>query len=197
MLKFTKRIAIAAGLLAGLASTHAAAADSWSAWDSTHMTGAQCQPSNGTQWSDFLINPDGIRNISSQNRYVSCAIPWLSDNTVDQSDSSNSTPVGRISLGLALDYSQVPAGISRTTNCTLFGRPDPTAPVQSATSSVASVGTSDFQYISFNNSPALNGINPGWFVAQASLNCRLPPMVKLMSIHVYQDDATSNYRWIP
>jgi hypothetical protein len=193
MLRTSTCTTVAAGLLAVLASASATAGDNWPAYDQTHMTGAQCQPSTGSQWPDFLVNPDGIRNNATANRYISCALPWLSDATIDQSDYTSSTPSGYVKVSLSFDASQG----GGSTSCTLFGRPNDTLPVQSQTSTVTLTKNTTIQYLHFTNSAALNGLNPAYYAAQASLNCRLPAKVKLLSIHVWQADQTTNYRYTP
>lgn len=197
MFRINKRAAIATGLLTTLAATSAMAGNSWPTYDRQTMSGAQCQPSTGSQWPDFLVNPSGIRNINTtSNRYVSCTIPFNSEDPIDQADSDTATPAGPMRIVLTLDYSQVGASTHWTTNCTLFGQ-NSTSAAQSDTQSVQSTKTADFVYLDFGNSPALNTISVDWHAASVSLNCRLPPMVKLVTIKSYENGDTGNYRYTP
>ena len=187
---------LAAGLLAVLASPSAIAGDNWSSYDHTHMTGAQCQPSTGSQWPDFLVNPNGIRNNNAtSNRYVSCTIPFNSEEAISQSDSDPTTAQGPMRVVLTLDYSQVGATSNYSTDCTLFGQNGST--VQSDTQSVQSTKTTDFVYIDFGTSAALEGVSISNHATSVSLNCRLPPKVKLVTIKTYEYGDTGNYRYTP
>lgn len=187
---------LATGLLATVVSAPAQAADNWPEWDRQTMSGAQCQPSTGSQWPDFLVYPSGIRNNSAtSNRYISCTIPFNSESPINQADTSATTPAGRMRVIVTLDYSQVSASSNWTTNCTLFGQSNET--VQSDTQSRTSVRTTALRTIDFGYSAALNGVDMGWHDATVSLNCRLPPKVKLVAVKTYEYGATGNYRWVP
>lgn len=185
-----------AALLAAATSANAIAGSTWSSYDRMTISGAQCQPSTGSQWPDFVVNPDGIRNMhTAYFRYISCAIPFQSENAINQSDNDNTTPAGAMSVTLVLDYSQVAVGSNHQTDCTLFGRNGTT--VQSAVASVQATKTTDLQYLAFGNSSALEGLSIGNTATQVVLNCRLPPKVKLTNIKTYEEGETGNYYYTP
>jgi hypothetical protein len=186
-----------AALVAAATFGHATAGSAWTSYDRMTISGAQCQPSTGSQWPDFVVNPDGIRNMHpAYSRYISCAIPFQSENAIDQSDFSGTTAAGAMEVTLALDYSQVAVGSNHRTDCTLFGRNGGSV-AQSDVGSVQSAKTADLQYIAFGASSALQGINISSHATQVVLNCRLPPKVKLTNIKTYEHGETGNYYYTP
>lgn len=187
----------AAALLAAATSGNAIAGSSWSGYDRMTISGAQCQPSTGSQWPDFVVNPDGIRNMhTAYFRYISCAIPFQSENTIDQADYSGTTAAGAMEVVLVLDYSQVADGSNHQTDCTLFGRNGDSV-AQSAVASVQSAKTTALQYLQFGASSALAGLSIGNHATHVVLNCRLPPKVKLTNIKTYEYGETGNYYYTP
>lgn len=161
--------------------------------DAKTMSGAQCQPSWGNQWADFVVNPDGIRNISDQNRYISCTVTIDSENQIDQADSGSSTEGGGLTMFLGFDYSQVPATGSYTTTCTLIKTGLHSS--ASAALSVTSARTTNLVY-SYSAADAFNGL---WVsnLETFSFNCRLPPKVKLKSVYWREDGTTDRYDYSP
>ena len=184
----------AVSVLAIVASTSTVAGNNSSA-NRKLMTGAQCQPSNGTQWGDFLINPDGIRNIhATYNRYVSCALVLDADADYNQSDYDGTTAVGNWTVEVGLDYSQIAPATSLTTNCTVF-RHNYDGTVQSegftvtGNGQIPTVSNSFVPTIATGASP----FNPDTF----SINCRLPPKVKLTYVKTYEYMTTDGYYYTP
>jgi hypothetical protein len=173
----------------------ASAGDTWGAQIQT-MTGAQCQPSDGTQWGDFLINPDGLRNISTSNRYISCTGIATELSAVDQSDGDSTTPRGQFSIWLSLDYSQLAnASITYNTPCTFFIKNLLSGVTTSETVTLSSTKQSNPVINSFT--PAVfQDFNPnnwgGW-----SFNCRLPPKVKFLGYIQVHTGNTGGYKYVP
>ena len=62
---------------------------------------------------------------------------------------------------------------------------------------VQSTKTTDFVYIDFGTSAALEGVSISNHATSVSLNCRLPPKVKLVTIKTYEYGDTGNYRYTP
>lgn len=91
-------IATCCALTLGLTCAYGTTAHAATSYDEDgkSLSGAQCQPSFGSQWSDFLTNPDGLRNNSDQNRYISCTIPLDSESIVNQSDADPATAAGSL-----------------------------------------------------------------------------------------------------
>lgn len=196
-LRHTHVCGAAATLLAVAASGNALAGNNWDSYDRMTISGAQCQPSTGSQWPDFIVNPDGIRNMhASYSRYISCAIPFQSENPINQADTNGTTAAGAMAVTLVLDYSQVSVGSNHQTDCTLFGR-NGDAVAQSVVESVTSPKTTTLQYISFGASSALEGISISSHATQVVLNCRLPPKVKLTNIKTYEYGETGHYYYTP
>lgn len=161
------------------------------------MSGAQCQPSNGSQWPDMLINPEGIRNNhASANRYVSCALVLDYDSTIDVDDNSTETVSGTFHIDVALDYSAVTSG-SPTTNCTLIRYDsDGTRTTQALPPVAAAAGTTGYQFTSASNASIADGASPT-SGDTLSVNCRLPPKVRLMLVKTYELSNTGGYYYTP
>ena len=176
------------------AATVAQATDNWTT-NRKFMTGAQCQPSNGSQWADFIVNPDGIRNINpSYARYVSCAIPLDADSDYNQADFSTSTSDGPITIELGFDYSQAKIGATVNTVCTLFRR-DFSGTIASDTMTVSSARSSSV--VSTALAPAMmTGASP-FNPDTLSFNCKLNPNIKLLYIKYYEDENTGGYFYSP
>lgn len=158
------------------------------------MTGAQCQPSNGTQWADFIVNPDGIRNINpTYNRYVSCTIPIGSRQPVNQTDTDPLTAAGKLVIFLSFDYSQVPATGNTTTTCTFFKQTNTAV----TTESINIIAPRTTSLVSYGSIPAIfNGLYPDSLQA-VGLNCRLPKKVKLAQIYWRDEGRTDGYTYTP
>lgn len=178
--------------LCGANGVSMAAGPSWGA-DRHTISGAQCQPSNGYQWADFAVNPNGIRNLSTSNRYISCALPLDNESSVDQSDFDGATPSGQYYLSMHFDYSQVPATGSFTTNCTFFKT---VAGVTTTTAFSVTSARTGTAYAYPGTVAAMNGASLGTFTT-ASFNCRLPAKVKLMTIYWHESSITDGYSYTP
>jgi hypothetical protein len=194
-MQLNRKLVLCAGtLLTVMASASAIAGDNFYV-NRKVMSGAQCQPSNGTQWGDFLINPDGIRNIHpTYNRYVSCALVLDADANYDQADFDTTTTAGYWSVEVGLDYSQIAPATSLTTNCTVF-RHNFDGTVQSEGFTVT--GNGQIPTVSGGSAPTIatgaTPINPDTF----SINCRLPSKVKLTYIKTYEYMDTDGYYYTP
>jgi len=159
------------------------------------MTGAQCQPSWGNQWADFVVNPDGIRNVSDVQRYISCTGITRMMSAVDMSNVSGTSPSAAFFLDLTFDYSQVAAGPALSTPCTIFIRNMYTGTTRSVTVSVSSSRTTTPVLGTFTPTE-FNGMNVNaWDMY--SFNCRLPPKVKLTSISAITFGDTGGWRYTP
>lgn len=161
-------------------------------WDRKSYTGAQCQPVYGIHSSHFTIYQGRLRNDSDGNRWVSCAITFDAEDTLDSTDGyDTATADGGFNLRVYLDYSGVPAGPSFTTNCTLAGRlPNGTSYLQ--TLGVTSTKTATTQNIYFSGVP-LDGLSIG-SNGVIQLSCLLPTQVGLSAIKVYENGRTDiNY----
>jgi len=195
MLRISKRTALLASLL-GLAfgSGMAQAGNNYGVTLNT-FTGAQCQPSTGTQWGDFLVNPDGIRNISTSNRYISCT--GLANWTVPtaQGDADVTTPSGEFNIWMSFDYSTVAATGSFTTNCTFFRRNMSTGVSQSATIGVTS-GKTTTPVLQLFTPSVYDGTNPNNWEG-ISFNCRLPPQVKFLGFTQVNRSSEGGYYYTP
>ena len=194
-MQLNRKLVLCAGaLLTVFASSSAMATDNYGT-NRKVMSGAQCQPSNGTQWGDFLINPDGIRNIHpTYNRYVSCALVLDADADYDQLDIDSTTSQGEWVVEVGLDYSQIAPATSLTTNCTVF-RHNFDGTVQSEGFTV--VGNGQISTVSNSFAPTIatgaSPFNPDTF----SINCRLPSKVKLTYIKTYEYMDTDGYYYTP
>lgn len=179
------------------ASTAANATDNYTAMVDA-FSGAQCQPSNGSQWSDFTINPDGLRNDHpTQNRYISCTMLARNMQGISQADGNDpSTSQGAFWFWVYFDYSQVPtASLTYTTTCTVFAKRMDTGTTSSESFNTSSIRTT---------SPVYNVIEPTSFdgytsnlFAAYSFNCRLPPKVKLYGFSQVTFGDAGGYRWVP
>ena len=170
------------------------AANNWD-WDRKIMTGAQCQPSFGDQWPYFVVNVDGIRNISTVERFVSCTVPIDSETAINQADFDATTPAGRMDGTLRFDYSQVGATGTFTTLCTLYNKSNSTnATTATTTVSVTSGRTTTLLAGNFAGD-SLNGI--GTLSGTFSFNCRLPPQAKLVSVYYAESSQTDGYTYTP
>lgn len=185
----------AAAIVAGAPMT-SQAADSYTALVDG-ISGAQCQPSSGSQWADFTINPDGLRNNSStQNRFISCTMIARNLQGINQADSDDSTSAGGFRFWVYFDYSQVPtASIVYGTTCTLFAKHMLTGSTSSESFTVSSARTTspvvdDIYPVSFN------GYSANMFAAY-SFNCRLPPKVKLYGFSQVTFGDASGYHYTP
>ena len=157
------------------------------------MTGAQCQPSTGSQWPDFLVNPDGIRNNSTSSRYISCSIPIDADELIDQADSDLTTGPGYFILELGFDYSLAQVAPIATV-CTLYRRTY--AGVKTTSTLTVTSGRTPGIVTNFAQPSMMTGFdpfNPDTF----SFNCRLPAKVKLLYIKRYEAEATGGYYYTP
>ncbi len=161
------------------------------------LAGSQCQPSTGSQTGDAIINPEGVRNIATANRYVSCAIVFDGDDPISQSDSDSTTPGGGISLEVGLDYTTVPSNQSLITNCTLIRfNGDGTRTTAAFPAVQVAGGTPGIQLTGLYYPALLDGLNP--FVPDTvSLNCRLPPQVRLNFVKTYEYENTGGFYYIP
>lgn len=163
-------------------------------WDRKSYSGAQCQPAYGNQSADFTIFQGRLRNDAGGNRWVSCAITFDAEDTLDSADSSLATPAGGFNLYVFLDYSGVPAGPSFTTNCTLAGR-DPSGVNLTQALSVASTKTTTQQSIYFTGVP-LDGLAIG-DQATIQISCLLPSKIALTTVKVYELGRTDETYYTP
>jgi len=161
------------------------------------LAGSQCQPSTGSQTVDVLINPEGVRNIATGNRYVSCAIVFDGDDYISQSDVDNTTGPGGMTVEVGLDYTTVPASQSLITNCTLirFNRTGTRTTAAFPAVQVAG-GTAGTQITSLSSPAILDGLDP-FQPDTVSLNCRLPPQVRLNYVKTYEYENTGGFYYIP
>jgi hypothetical protein len=173
-----RKLILCAGTLLTLAATSSAIAGTTYAPTVLGMAGSQCQPSNGSQWADFSINPDGLRNNSDQNRYISCTLLPNTLTGVDQADGDNTTPAGQFIVYFSFDYSQVPtASLSYQTICTLFTKNIVSGAAASESINVSSIRTTT-PVVTSAQPASFNGTDPNHY-GNFSFNCRLPPGVKL------------------
>jgi hypothetical protein len=173
-----RKLILCAGTLLTLAATSSAIAATTYGPTVLGMSGSQCQPSNGSQWADFSINPDGLRNNSDQNRYISCTLLPNNMTGVDQADNDSATGAGAFLVYFSFDYSQVPtASISYQTSCTLFAKNLSSGAAASESVNVSSIRTAT-PVVTYSQPAAFNGVSPN-FYGNFSFNCRLPPGVKL------------------
>lgn len=160
------------------------------------VAGSMCQPSHGDQWGDFDINPNGLRNTTNQNRFVSCTMVANNPTNIDQSDSDSTTKNGGFRFLVYLDYSQVPAmTITYNTTCTVFARNMLTGVESSESFVVGSTRTT---------TPVTKSLDPASFdgysanlYAAYSFNCRLPPKVKLMGFSQATFGSVGGYDYTP
>lgn len=177
-MQLNRKLVVCAGTLLTLAAANSAIAGNTYTATVLGVSGAQCQPSNGSQWADFSINPDGLRNNSNQNRYISCTLLPNNMTGIDQGDADSATERGSFLVYFSFDYSQVPtASLSYQTSCTLFSKDIQTGTTSSETFNVSSTRTA---------APVLASSQPDVFDGKSpnswdnfSFNCRLPPRVKL------------------
>jgi len=161
------------------------------------LAGSQCQPSTGSQTGDVLINPEGVRNISTQNRYVSCAIVFDGDEILNQSDSDGTTTVGPMTVEVGLDYTTVPSSQSLVTNCTLIRfNYNGTRTTAAFPAVQVAGGSSGTQTTSLSSPAILDGLDP-FNPDTVSLNCRLPPQVRLNYVKTYEGEYTGGFYYIP
>ncbi|MCJ0826679.1 hypothetical protein MQC88_12070 [Luteimonas sp. 50] len=160
------------------------------------MSGAQCQPSDGAQWPDIDINPDGIRNMSdTYARYISCTIPMDSDTTIDQSDFDSTTTQGAFTFEVGMDYSATPSAGLVNTTCTMYRRSGSTGVKTSEAFTITSAKTTD--PVTYSVTPDLmdgaSALVPDVF----SFNCKLNPKIKLAYIKWYEAENTGGYYYTP
>lgn len=182
-------------LLALLCASALAEAGNNYDWDRKTMTGAQCQPSTGSQWGDFVVNPDGIRNIAAANRYISCTVPIDSETNIDQADFDLTTAAGRMDGYLKFDYSLVPATGTYTTTCTLFNKHWTTNATTASTTVSVTSGRTTSIVSGFFAGTTFNGI--GTLGGAFAFNCRLPPQVKLVRIYWAESSKSDGYYYTP
>lgn len=196
-MKTSNLLAVAGGVVCAAALMADAMAASNYGVSRKIVTGAQCQPSNGSQWPDILINPEGIRNNhASQNRYVSCALVLDFDDSIDVSDSDPTTAPGTFLIDLALDYSAVTSG-SPVTNCTLIRYDsDGTRTTQAFPPASAPPGTTGYVYTNLSSPAVADGTSP-ISADTLSVNCRLPPKVRLMLVKTYEYADQGGYYYTP
>ncbi len=160
------------------------------------MAGSQCQPSTGSQTGDVYINPEGVRNISTQNRYVSCALVFDGDDDIDVDDSDDSTGPGGMEIEVGLDYSTVPSNQSPVTNCTLIRFDYDGTRTTAAFPAVQVQGGTTVTYTYLYNPAVLDGLSP-FNPDTVSLNCRLPPQVRLNYVKTYEYEYTGGFYYVP
>jgi hypothetical protein len=178
-MQMNRKLILCAGTLLTLAAANSASAATTFAPTVLGMSGAQCQPSNGSQWADFSINPDGLRNNSTQNRYISCTLLPNNLSGVNQADGDSTTAAGQFTVYFSFDYSQVPtASISYQTTCTLFAKNLFSGAGASASVNASSI-RSTTPVVAASTPVAFNGVTPNTG-GNFSFNCRLPPGVKLL-----------------
>ena len=196
-MKTSQLLALAGGILCtGLIIADASATGLGYTTNRKIMAGSQCQPSTGSQTGDVLINPEGVRNISTQNRYVSCALVFDGDDLIDNTDGDNTTSPGGISIQVFLDYSTVPSNQSPVTNCTLIRFDyDGTRTTAAFPAIQAPGGTVGEQFASVDTT-ILNGLDP-FAPDTVSLNCRLPPQVRLNVVKTFEYENTGGFYYIP
>jgi hypothetical protein len=196
-MKTSNLLALTGGLLCtGLLMADASATGLGYTTNRKIMAGSQCQPSTGSQTGDVLINPEGVRNISTQNRYVSCALVFDGDDVIANADSDPTTGPGSISVQVFLDYSTVPSNQSPVTNCTLIRfNFDGTRTTSAFPAIQAQGGTVGEQYASAD-SAILEGLDP-FAPDTVSLNCRLPPQVRLNVVKTFEYENTGGFYYIP
>ena len=189
-----RRNSLAVSCLFGiLVACGTASAGSTYGTDYKMLSGAQCQPSWGNQWADFVVNPTGIRNMSESNRYVSCTLVLDGDVGVDQADADTATSDGPMTLGIGFDYSQVPATGTFTTDCTIFNHLY-TGSMTTHAVSVSSARTATTVYNLWAPT-ILNGLNAN--NGAISFNCRLPSKVKLVWVYSSEASSTGGYSYVP
>jgi hypothetical protein len=196
-MKTSNLLALTGGLLCtGLLMADASATGLGYTTNRKIMAGSQCQPSTGSQTGDVLINPEGVRNICTQNRYVSCALVFEGDDYIVNTYNDGTTGAGGMSIQVFLDYSTVPSTQSPVTNCTLIrfnytGTRTTAAfpPIQ------ATGGTVGEQYAEVDTT-ILNGLDP-FAPDTVSLNCRLPPQVRLNVVKTFEYENTGGFYYIP
>lgn len=194
MIRNLSLVAMAAAMACASMQTHAA--DRYMPHVDA-FSGAQCQPSNGSQWADFTINPDGLRNDSAtQNRYISCTMLARNMLGIDQGDFDPVTPQGAFTFWVSFDYSQVPTEtLSYATTCTVFAKNMSTGNGASEAFNVSSSRT--ITPVRGSIAPtSFNGSSPDFWAAY-SFNCRLPPKVKLYGFTQVTWGDTGGYRWVP
>lgn len=186
---------IATSVLTLLAGTNLAYAAASYGFDRKIFTGAQCQPAIGAQMSDFAVNVDGIRNLATTARYITCIIPIDTDATINQLDSDSSTADGPFYLSMTFDYSQVPATGTYTTDCTFVNR---TFSTQATTAFSVTSGRVLGSLVPTypGNVAAADGVNTFTFNSY-SFNCLLPSKVKLVHIYYSEETATDGYSYTP
>lgn len=173
----------------------AVAGDYWNNYDRMTISGAQCQPSDGQYWPEFWVNPEGIRNIGTATRYVSCALVLDAESNIAQADMDNATSAGRYEIAVTLDYRFLAGSATVNTPCTVIRiASDGTRTAGAFTVS----GTAGDPTVLTSVVPAvLEGMSIGSSASSVSINCRLAPKVRLLTLKTYQYGSTNHYRYQP
>lgn len=157
--------------------------------DDKGMTGAQCQPSNGAQWDQFLVYPRGIKNNSASGKYISCTIDTDSEaSTWDTTYPGSGTGTGYAYLRLVFDYSTG----GGTTTCTAYLTEDG-GTVHTHSNSVAGPLTAVRKFMTIG--PMYAGSAE---TAPVAFNCLMPAGVVLTNINLSEiQDTDDQYLYTP
>lgn len=199
MLNIHKRTTLLTALLALLfANGTIQAGNNYAATESS-FSGAQCQPVYGNQASFFETNPDGIRNVSTVNRYISCSglSNWLSGTA--QADDDATTPTGQFFIWLSFDFSTVASSTTTySAVCTISTRDLSSGVKQSTAVTISSkkIATPVLHNVASTQLSIFEGTSSdNWDVW--SFNCLLPPQVKFLGFIPVNYSSTGGYYYTP
>lgn len=178
-----KAVMVSIFAVGGLGASGVVAAQAFDGPDHKVWTGAICDPSGGSSWNTLSTTASGIKNTSSNSRYVSCS-PTVDSNSEWRYADWRGTDTGYVQLSIGVDYSTA-AAAAVTCTAQVIG---PNNTVIETVSKTVSVDAGE---------PTAIVQMPRMYLGGGSsrplgVSCLLPPQVKLTRVRLSEYAITGN-----